>query len=323
MLLGITMGDPAGVGPEIIVKALAADAQLRRRCVVYGAKCILDHYNTTFQYGLTIQAVGSPADGDPDALRVIEPVPLSMEEFEIGKVSAACGNVAFRCLEAAVKDALDKKIGVIVTAPLNKEAMNLAGHHYDGHTGALAHLTGCPRVAMLLWTDLLKVIHVTTHVSMRQACDMIKTPRVVQTIELAHETLVQAGYEKPRIAVAGLNAHAGENGLFGTEEIDEIIPAIEQCKAKGMCVDGPLPPDTVFLKCKNGVYDVVVAMYHDQGHIPLKLLDFQGGVNISVGLPVLRTSVDHGTAFDIAGKGIASDGSLLEAIKVADLLARE
>jgi len=176
---------------------------------------------------------------------------------------------------------------------------------------------------MLLWTDQLKVIHVTTHVSMRQACDMIKTPRVVQTIELAHETLVQAGYEKPRIAVAGLNAHAGENGLFGTEEIDEIIPAIEQCKAKGICVDGPLPPDTVFLKCKNGVYDVVVAMYHDQGHIPLKLLGFQDGVNISVGLPVMRTSVDHGTAFDIAGKGIASEISLLEAIKVADLLAGE
>ncbi len=323
MLLGITMGDPAGVGPEIIVKALADDPALRRRCVVYGAKCILDHYNQAFGHGLNIQLVSSPNEGDPEALRVIEPVGLAMEEFEIGKVSAACGNVAFRCLEAAVKAAMAKEIGVIVTAPLNKEAMNLAGHHYDGHTGALAHLTGCPRVAMLLWTDLLKVIHVTTHVSMRQACDMIKKDRVVQTIELAHETLLQAGYKKPRIAVAGLNAHAGENGLFGTEEIDEIIPAIEACKANGLCVDGPLPPDTVFLKCKNGVYDVVVAMYHDQGHIPLKLLDFQGGVNISVGLPVLRTSVDHGTAFDIAGKGIASVGSLLEAIKVADLLVGE
>ena len=170
-------------------------------------------------------------------------------------------------------------------------------------------------------TDLIKVIHVTTHVSMRQACDMIQKDRVVQTIELAYETLRQAGYEDPCIAVAGLNAHAGENGLFGTEEIDHIIPAIEDCKARGMCVEGPLPPDTVFLKCKNRVYDVVVAMYHDQGHIPLKLLDFQGGVNISVGLPVLRTSVDHGTAFDIAGKGIAATESLLEAIKVADLLS--
>ena len=323
MLLGITMGDPAGVGPEIIVKALAGDPALRRRCVVYGAKCILDHYNKVFEHGLNVQAIASPQEGDPDALRVIEPVPLAMADFEVGKVSAACGNIAFRCLEAAVQDAQAKKIGAIVTAPLNKEAMNLAGHHYDGHTGALAHLTGCPRVAMLLWTDQLKVIHVTTHVSMHQACDMIKTPRVVQTIELAHETLVQAGYEKPRIAVAGLNAHAGENGLFGTEEIDEIIPAIEECKAKGICVDGPLPPDTVFLKCKNGVYDVVVAMYHDQGHIPLKLLGFQDGVNISVGLPVMRTSVDHGTAFDIAGKGVASEISLLEAIKVADLLAGE
>lgn len=323
MMLGITMGDPAGVGPEIIVKALAGDPALRRRCVVYGAKCILDHYNNAFGHGLTIQAVGSPDQGDPDALRVLEPVPLAMEDFEIGKVSALCGNVAFRCLEAAVKDAQAGKIGAIVTAPLNKEAMNKAGHHYDGHTGALAHLTNTPRCAMLLWTDLLKVIHVTTHVSMRQACDMIKKDRVVQTIELAHETLARAGYAQPRIAVAGLNAHAGENGLFGTEEIDEIIPAVEECKAKGLCVEGPLPPDTVFLKCKNKVYDVVVAMYHDQGHIPLKLLGFQDGVNISVGLPVLRTSVDHGTAFDIAGKGIAAEISLLEAIKVADLLSAE
>ena len=321
MMLGITMGDPAGVGPEIIVKALANDPALRRRCVVYGAKSILEYYNTTFGHGLTVQTVTAPAEGDPDALRVIEPVAIALEDFEIGKVSPACGNVAFRCLEAAVKAAQAGEIGAIVTAPLNKEAMNAAGHHYDGHTGALAHLTNTPRCAMLLWTDLIKVIHVTTHVSMRQACDMIQKDRVVQTIELAYETLRQAGYENPRIAVAGLNAHAGENGLFGTEEIDHIIPAIEDCKARGMCVEGPLPPDTVFLKCKNRVYDVVVAMYHDQGHIPLKLLDFQGGVNISVGLPVLRTSVDHGTAFDIAGKGIAATESLLEAIKVADLLS--
>lgn len=323
MLLGITMGDPAGVGPEIIVRALAEHPELRRRCVVYGAACILEHYNQKFGHGLVVEEVSSPAEGKPDSLRVIQPVPLALSDFEVGQVSATCGNVAFRCLEAAVRDAQAKKIGVIVTAPLNKEAMNRAGHHYDGHTGALAHLTGCPRVAMLLWSEPIKVIHVTTHVSMRQACDMIKTPRVIETIELAHETLVQAGYEKPRIAVAGLNAHAGENGLFGTEEIDEIIPAIEHCRAKGICVDGPIPPDTVFLKCKNGVYDVVVAMYHDQGHIPLKLLNFQGGVNISVGLPVLRTSVDHGTAFDIAGKGITDTQSLLEAIKVADLLAGE
>lgn len=321
MMLGITMGDPAGVGPEIIVKALANDPALRRRCVVYGAKSILEYYNNTFGHGLTVQTVAAPAEGDPDALRVIEPVAIALEDFEIGKVSPACGNVAFRCLEAAVKAAQAGEIGAIVTAPLNKEAMNAAGHHYDGHTGALAHLTNTPRCAMLLWTDLIKVIHVTTHVSMRQACDMIQKDRVVQTIELAYETLRQAGYENPRIAVAGLNAHAGENGLFGTEEIDHIIPAIEDCKARGMCVEGPLPPDTVFLKCKNRVYDVVVAMYHDQGHIPLKLLDFQGGVNISVGLPVLRTSVDHGTAFDIAGKGIAATESLLEAIKVADLLS--
>ena len=174
MMLGITMGDPAGVGPEIIVKALANDPALRRRCVVYGAKSILEYYNNTFGHGLTVQTVTAPAEGDPDALRVIEPVAIALEDFEIGKVSPACGNVAFRCLEAAVKAAQAGEIGAIVTAPLNKEAMNAAGHHYDGHTGALAHLTNTPRCAMLLWTDLIKVIHVTTHVSMRQACDMIQ-----------------------------------------------------------------------------------------------------------------------------------------------------
>ncbi len=333
MTLGITMGDPAGVGPEIILKSLAADPTLRRDCVIFGARCILDHYNEAFQYGLTIESISHAGEGDPDALRIIEPTlsikrenpstsdaHLTLSDFTIGSVSPVCGALAFRALEAAVKAAQTGEIDAIITAPLNKEAMNLAGHHYDGHTGALAHLTNTPRCAMLLWSEQIKVIHVTTHLSMRRACDLIKTPRVVQTIELAHETLRRAGYETPRIAVAGLNAHAGENGLFGEEEILEIIPAVEQCRKAGLCVEGPIAPDTVFLKCKNGGYDVVVAMYHDQGHIPLKLLDFQGGVNISVGLPIIRTSVDHGTAFDIAGKGIASTASLLEAIKVARLL---
>ena len=319
-LIGITMGDPAGVGPEIIVKALANNPLLRSRCVVYGAIAILDHYIQTFDYKVALQLVNTPGEGDPYALRVIQPMPLAMNRFIIGKTSPVCGDIAFHCLASSVEDALNKKIGAIVTAPLNKEAMNSAGHHYDGHTGALAYLTGCSRVAMFLWSDLLKVIHVTTHVSMRQACDLIKKDRVIQTIELAHETLLRAGYRKPRIAVAGLNAHAGENGLFGTEELTEIIPAIEKCQLNGICADGPFPPDTVFLKCKKGIYDAVVAMYHDQGHIPLKLLDFQGGVNLSAGLPILRTSVDHGTAFDIAGKGIASEKSLLQAIEVADLL---
>jgi 4-hydroxythreonine-4-phosphate dehydrogenase len=205
----------------------------------------------------------------------------------------------------------------VVTGPINKESMNTAGMHYAGMTEVFAELTGTKDYSMMLTGGPLKVIHVSTHLSMREAIERVKKERVLRVIHLADAMLRDLGYERRRIAVAGLNPHSSENGLFGLEEEREVIPAIEAAKAEGLDVTGPVPPDTVFMKASTGMFDIVVAMYHDQGHIPLKLLDFMGGVNVTVGIPVIRTSVDHGTAFDIAGKGIADETSMIKAIELA------
>jgi 4-hydroxythreonine-4-phosphate dehydrogenase len=205
----------------------------------------------------------------------------------------------------------------IVTAPLNKAAMHMAGFKYPGHTELLAERTGAGKVTMLLTGPNLRVVHVSMHVGLVEAIARVKTARVLETIHLADVACRSLGVERPRIAVAGLNPHASENGLFGNQESEEIIPAIAQARAEGLDVSEPQPPDTVFLRASQGVYDIVVAMYHDQGHIPMKLLAFDSGVNVSIGLPIIRTSVDHGTAFDIAGKGIAREESLIAAIDIA------
>lgn len=317
----ITMGDAAGVGPEIILKAMKAQPRYRERCVVYGAAAVLRHYNEKWRLGLTIREIASCGEAATGCVNVIDPFPIAMEEFTVGQLSARCGDGAYRYLEAAVRDALAGNVSAVVTAPLNKEALHMGGHMFAGHTEILAALTGVKNYAMLLWSESLKVIHVSTHVSLRQACDRVTRERVAQVIRLGDQVLKKAGTASPRIAVAGLNPHAGEHGLFGEEEQTQIIPAIEACRAEGIDVTGPEAPDTVFLKGSRGTYDLVVAMYHDQGHIPLKLLDFQKGVNMTVGLPVIRTSVDHGTAFDIAGTGKADEGSLLEALRIAVMLA--
>lgn len=315
--LGITMGDPAGVGAEITLKAMHSDEQCRKNGIIFGSTAVIRYYDQLLGYHYPVKEIKTTDEFDPSCINVVDPEPITMEDFQIGQVSPVCGHCAFLYVKTAIEWATSRRIDAVVTSPLNKEALHLAGHLYDGHTEIFNEFAGTGRYAMLLWSDRMKVIHVTTHVSMRQACDRIKKPRVEEVIRLADETLKQAGYPSPRIAVAGLNPHNGENGIFGREEIDEITPAITSCAGDGIQVEGPIPPDTVFLKMYQGKYDIVVAMYHDQGHIPLKLLAFDDGVNMTVGLSIIRTSVDHGTAFDIAGKGIANPTSMLAAVGAA------
>lgn len=319
-LFGITMGDPCGVGPEIILKALQKKPEYKERCIVFGSLSVLKHYDSLMKAGFKFNEVRSAADFKSGCVNVCDPNPVSMDDIPVGKVSATGGKCAFLYVRTAIDFALKKEITSVVTAPLNKEALHLAGYNYAGHTEIFGEFCHGDSFAMLLWSDKLKTIHVTTHMALRDACDAIKKQRVMDVIRLADKTLKKTGFSSPRIAVAGLNPHAGENGIFGREEIEEINPAVEACKKEGIDVAGAVPPDTVFLKALKGEYDIVVAMYHDQGHIPLKMLAFDTGVNITVGLDVVRTSVDHGTAFDIAGKLIAKEDSILEAIEIGEKL---
>jgi 4-hydroxythreonine-4-phosphate dehydrogenase len=316
----ITMGDPCGIGPEIIIKALMERPNYIDRCIVFGSASMAEHYAKLLHSPFPVHVVPSAGQAALGAINIIDPHPVRVEDVPIGKVSALGGECAFRYVRAAIDSALAKEVTSVVTAPLNKESLHLAGHNYAGHTEIFGEFTHGDNYAMLLWSKQLKVIHVSTHISLRDACTSLTRERVVNVIQLAHDTLKKTGYETPRIAVAGLNPHAGENGLFGDEEIKEIAPAVEICKQRGIQVTGPIAPDTVFLRALKGEFDIVVAQYHDQGHIPLKLLAFDEGVNITVGLDVVRTSVDHGTAFDIAGKLVAKPDSLLYAIEIGEKL---
>lgn len=304
-IIGITMGDPCGVGPEISVKALADMSPAdRERTLIYGNRPTLEAAKTAI--GCDVDLEGRVVD------LAIEGAPLPW-----GQLSPVAGDAAFRFIETAVRDAQAGRIGCIVTAPINKEALNAAGHHYDGHTGMLRSLTGSQAAYMLLASDRLKVIHVSTHVSLKDAIGRATTERVLATIRAGHAHLQRIGIASPRIAVAGINPHCGENGLFGTEDDAQIAPAVAQARAEGIDVQGPISADTVFHRAYNGAFDLVVAQYHDQGHIPIKLVAFDDAVNVSVELPIDRTSVDHGTAFDIAGKGIANHGNMNAAIAYA------
>ncbi len=316
----ITMGDPCGIGPEIIIKALMERPQYIGRCIVFGSASMAEHYAKLLGCATPVRKIQSPAQAASGAICVVDPHPVAVEEIPIGQVSAVGGECAFRYVRAAIDCALAGEVTSVVTAPLNKEALHLAGHPYAGHTEIFGEFTHGDSYAMLLWSKQLKAIHTSTHISLRDACDSLTKERVMDVIHLADRTLKKTGYDAPRIAVAGLNPHAGESGLFGDEEIKEITPAVEACKQQGICVSGPIAPDTVFLRAYKGEFDVVVAQYHDQGHIPLKLLAFDEGVNITVGLDVVRTSVDHGTAFDIAGKLLAKPDSLLYAIEIGEKL---
>ena len=323
-LIGITMGDGAGVGPEIIVKALA-DKETYDFCrpLIIGDKGIVERAVSVVKAPVTVKGIGDVSEAR-FIFGTLDVLDLGNLPFDLpfSRVDGRAGKAAYEYIGRAVKMALDGEIDAIATAPLNKEALSQGGCKYPGHTEILAALSGTRDYAMMLVSGPLKVIHVCTHVSMRKACDLITKERVLRIIKLAGETLRKMGITSPRIAVAGFNAHSGEGGLFGTEEINEIIPAIEESLKLGLAVTGPGPPDTVFYRAViKKEFDIVVVMYHDQGHIPIKLLGFETGVNVTVGLPFIRTSVDHGTAFDIAGKGIADSRSMSEAIRLAATMA--
>ena len=336
-IIGVTLGDPAGIGPEITIKAMA-DSEIYRICkpliigdskFLYEALKVLNINNMQIH---TLNTVNE-AKFEYGTIDIMETGSSDLDEVKAGQVSKEAGEAAFQCVKKVITLALAKEVDATVTNPINKEAINLAGHKYSGHTEIYADFTNTKKYTMMLAYENLKVVHVTTHVSLRQACELVKKERVLEVIRIANETCRDLGIENPRIAVAGLNPHSGENGMFGTEEIEEISPAIEEAKKENINADGPIPPDTIFSKARGGMYDIVVAMYHDQGHIPLKVVGFVynaqkekwdsvAGVNITLGLPIIRTSVDHGTAFDQAGKGTASEESLVNAIKYAVMLTK-
>ena len=331
-LIAVTMGDPCGIGPEIVLKALA-DRTLREHCrpVVFGSVDVLRR--------VAAQATLPPLPALPLLLRPVRDmdeaanageegiavwdVPADAAKIVVGVEGAEGGRVAVECVRAAVELALAGTCPAIATAPLNKAAMRLAGFHWAGHTELLAELSGTKKYTMLLVTPTLRVAHVSTHVSLREAIERVRGERIGDVVALLGDALRRMGFARPRIAVAGLNPHAGEGGLFGQEEAQIIGPAVAAARRAGHDASGPYPPDTVFYRASRGDFDGVVAMYHDQGHIPVKLTGFETGVNVSLGLPFVRTSVDHGTAFDIAGKGIASPSSLTAAILLAARMAQK
>lgn len=328
-VIGITMGDAAGIGPEIIVKALLSKTvyEVCRPLVIGDAK-LLDRARKIIEPGVSIKSINnvSEAQFEYGAMDCID-LNLLPADLPFGVVSGEAGNGAFQFIKKAIELAQNKEIHAICTAPLNKEALHQGGHMYPGHTEIFAELTNTTEYAMLLTSPKLKVIHLTTHVGLLRAIEMIHPLRTYTVIKLAHETMVRAGKNKPKIAVCGINPHAGENGLFGNgEEEEKLIPGIEKAQKEGIDVSGPYPADTLFFRAVRGDFDIVVACYHDQGHGPIKVLGLETGVNITVGLKggLIRTSVDHGTAFDIAGKGTADERSMLEAIRSAiDLTPRQ
>lgn len=329
------MGDPSGIGPEICIKALSRkDVYERCRPIIIGDSAVFEEEIKRLGSDLRINAVHSVthADYEYGVIDIFDLANVDITQLKPGNVSEMSGEAAFQAVYAVIRLAMDKLIDATVTAPINKESIHKAGHLFSGHTEIYAHFTKTEKYAMLLADTDLRVIHVTTHVSLRKACDLCKKARIIEVIQLIDDACKQFGMPEPRIAVAGLNPHAGENGLFGDEEINEIIPAIEEAKNMGYNVEGPVPPDTMFVKAVQGKFDGCVAMYHDQGHIPFKLEGFKWdnekqamksvkGVNITLGLPIIRTSVDHGTAFEIAGKGIASEDAMLVAIDYAIKMA--
>ena len=322
--IAITMGDAAGVGPEIIMKSLAhADLYERCRPLVVGDAGRLRQAGEIVGTSLTVRAVASPREA-AFTHGMVDCIDLGLIPADLpwGRLSPIAGDAAYRYIEKAVRLARAGDIEAICTAPLNKEALQAGGHIFPGHTEMLAHLTGTPEVSMMLMTPKLRVIHVTTHIGLLDAIAKIEPGLVERTILRGHEALVRAGIPRPRIGVCGINPHAGEHGLFGRgEEEEKIEPAIRSLVAQGLDVEGPLPADTLFFRAQRGDFDLVVAMYHDQGHGPVKVLGIEAGVNVTVGLPVVRTSVDHGTAFDIAGTGTVDERSLIEAINQAIALA--
>lgn len=341
-IVGITMGDPAGNGPEITVKALSDPALYERCCpiVIGDAKMIEQAKGFVHHPEIEVHPVSSVSEAcfKPGTIDVYHmDLVKDVSAFKIGEVSVEGGNAAFQSVKKVIELAMAGEVDATVTNALNKEAMNLAlapqGMHFDGHTEIYATYTHTKRYAMMLAFHDFRVVHVSTHCSLREACDRVKKNRVLEVIELGNQACLDLGIEHPRIAVAGLNPHCGEHGLFGTEEQTEIGPAIEAAKAEGIDAIGPCPPDSVFSEMHGGWYDMTVCMYHDQGHIPTKVLGFVydrerqqwkavEGVNVTLGLPIIRTSVDHGTGFALAGKGTSNELSLVNAIDYALRMAK-
>ena len=319
-LIAVTMGDGAGIGPEVVVAALLDDAVLTLcRPVVIGDAQRLREAARILGLDCEIAAVEHPRDAEftPGRVNVVD-LGLLPADLPWGKLSPVAGDAAYMYIKRAAELAVAGDVHAICTAPLNKEALHAAGHIYPGHTELLAHLTGTEEVSMMLSTEKVKVIHVTTHIGLIDAVNRIEPGLVERTVRRGHEAMVRAGVPNPVIGVCGINPHAGENGLFGYgEEEEKIVPALEKLRAEGVDARGPLPADTAFFLASRGDYDLIVAMYHDQGHGPVKVLGIEAGVNLTVGLPVIRTSVDHGTAFDIAGTGTAEAGSMVEALRQA------
>ncbi|WP_413669055.1 4-hydroxythreonine-4-phosphate dehydrogenase PdxA [Mucilaginibacter sp. Mucisp86] len=335
-IIAITMGDPASIGPEIAVKALLTE-RLYDICrpVIIGDTGVF--FDIVKRLGLDAR-INSIKDirkanfefSKPD---VYDLQNVDMEQLRFGEISAMAGNASFEAVKKAIELAIDGEVDATVTGPINKKSINEAGHHFAGHTEIYAHYTGTKKYAMLLVEHNMKVIHVSTHVSLRRACDLVKKDRIIEVIELLQDGLISLGEKNLKIGVAGLNPHAGDSGLFGTEDDLEILPAVQEALKLGYDVEGPVPADTLFSKASTGYYGGVVAMYHDQGHIPFKLSGFKWnaekqqmdsvkGVNITMGLPIIRTSVDHGTAFEIAGKGVASSDAMILAIESAVQLSK-
>lgn len=324
-ILGITMGDAAGIGPEVIAKALAKpEIYEMARPVVFGDSKMIQRAIAIVGGNLTCHAIQNPAEGTYTC-GTIDVVDLDNlpADLPFAKVDGRAGRAAYEYIERACQHAMKEEIHAIVTAPLNKEALHLGGVNFPGHTEILGHLTGQKDFSMMLTSPKLRVIHVTTHIALKDVPKAVTKERIGKVIGLAQETLQLMGIEKPRIAVAGLNPHCGENGLFGREDDLQILPAVKEAQAKGWDVTGPVPPDSVFHRAANlNEFDIVVVMYHDQGHIPIKVLGFDSGVNVTVGLPCIRTSVDHGTAFPVAGTGKASPESMIAALELGAQMAK-
>ena len=333
--IAITMGDPAGVGPEIIIDALS-QKETYDKCnpLVTGDATIIAQYAKALDSQLIINAVSNVEEAkfEYGCIDVLDLKCVDTNSFQPGVVQAQCGHAAFISVIKAIELAMDKQVDATVTAPLNKEALHKGGHLFDGHTEIYAQFTGTKKYAMLLADEYLRIIHVSTHVSLREACDRVKKARIIEVAELLNDACCQFGIKKPHIGISGLNPHASDGGLFGWEEEKEIEPAVRELRERGYNADGPIAPDTLFAKARCGQFDGCVAMYHDQGHIPFKVAGFEWnrdtgrmtgakGVNITLGLPIIRVSVDHGTAFDVAWKGVASAEGMLLAIDYATRMA--
>ena len=323
-LIAITMGDPAGIGPEVVVKALGAP-RLRGRAVpiVVGDARVIRQAAELVRTDRPVRPIAEPGDADPEG-RTIDVLDLRNADpsaIAPGRVSAAAGRASMEAIERAAELTLAGRVAAVVTAPINKEATKAAGYEDVGHLEYFARVTGAREYATMLVAGRLRVVHLTTHYSLRRACELVTRDRVLGKLRLTHRSFEAWGLRRPKIVAAALNPHAGEGGLFGDEEGREIAPAVEAARAEGIDAHGPYPADSIFNRAIAGEFDVVLAMYHDQGHIPIKVHGFAESVSVALGLPMVRTSVDHGTAFDIAGKGVADETSMVEAIDVAVRIA--